>query len=258
MNLESTDSIFDKLKQIRPDMVVHTAGLTSVEECEADPHLARTANVDLAANVATVCSRLGIPIIHISTDHLFSGKEPHAEESDVANPQNVYAQTKLEAERKVLEACPDSLVVRTNFYGWGPTYRPSFSDFIINALRSKKRIGLFRDVHYTPILIEVMVQAVHELMELGLRGIVNVVGDERLSKYQFGCKVAQVFELDSSLIDAVDIASQARLVQRPLDLSLSNQMARSRLGRELGNVDRQVRRLLEQEKLGYEREIRAL
>ena len=256
--LEELESIFGVFDELRPDLVVHTAGMTSVEECEENPELARNANVRIAQNIATVCSRLGLQLVHISTDHLFSGEKPRVEESHPVAPQNVYARTKAEAELRILETYPDALVVRTNFYGWGPSYRKSFSDVIVTALRRGERLTLFQDVFYTPIIIEALVESVHELVNREASGIIHVVGDERISKHQFGLKVAEHFRLESSLVMGGDFTDQPDLVQRPRDLSLSNRKARDLLGRNLGGIDEQLERLFEQERLGLVKEVQSL
>jgi len=258
IRLEEVDSISAVFDELRPDLVVHTAGMTGVEECEANPELARKANVEIAQNIASVCSRLGLQMVHISTDHLFTGENPRVEEGHPVAPQNVYARTKAEAETRILETYPDALVVRTNFYGWGPSYRKSFSDVIVTALRRGERLTLFQDVFYTPILIEALVESAHELVKREISGIINIVGDERISKHQFGLKVAEHFQLEPGLVTGENFADRSNLVQRPRDLSLSNRKACDLLGRSLGGVDKQLQRLYEQEKLGLVREIQSL
>ena len=257
-SLDSVDAILGTLEAIQPHLVIHTAGLTNVEECEANPGLAHHVNVDLAANVAQVCARLRLPLVHISTDHLFSGESPLVDETHLVAPQNAYARTKAEAELRVLEFCPPTLVVRTSFYGWGPSYRRSFSDVIIAGLRQGNTLTLFQDVFYTPILIEALVHAVHDLVSRNASGIFHVVGDERISKYEFGLKVAKLFQLDFSLIKQGFLTDQVSLVQRPHDMSLSNQKTCNLLGRKLGGVDEQLQRLWQQEKLGLAREVQNL
>jgi dTDP-4-dehydrorhamnose reductase len=69
----------------------------------------------------------------------------------------------------------DSLVVRTNFYGWGTSYRRSFSDLILEHLTKREGIVLFDNVYYTPILIQSLAEAVHELIDIQAKGIINVV-----------------------------------------------------------------------------------
>lgn len=256
--LDSVEEIARALDDVQPHVVVHTAGLTSVERCEADPALARRVNVDLSVHVATACARLGVPLVHISTDHLFSGDEALLDESEPVAPRNVYGRTKADAETGVLAAHPTALVVRTNFYAWGPSYRRSFSDGIIISLRSGRPITLFEDVHYTPILVEALAQAVHELLDLGATGIVHVTGDERVSKAEFGRMAAEMFGLDTNLIRVGVLADKPALVQRPRDMSLSNGAVRRLLRRALGGPREQLARLYEQDRAGHAREIQAL
>lgn len=257
-NLDTVDQICRTIDAIQPRMVVHTAGLTNVEKCEADPGLAQHVNVDLAVNVAVACAARGVPLVHVSTDHLFRGDEALVSEAHPPAPQNTYGRTKAEAEWRVLDAHPNSLVVRTNFYGWGPTYRRSFSDRVLDVVRRGEAVTLFADVFHTPILAEVLSLAVHELSDLRVSGIVHVVGNQRISKYEFGLKIATHFHLDPSLIRPGLLADQPELVQRPRDMSLSNHNACRILGRDLGDVDAHLQRLQEQERLGLARELQDL
>jgi len=224
MDLESIDNLLRVFDTVQPQIVIHTAGLTSVERSEAEPSLAHHINVVLASNVARACASLGLGLVHISTDHLFHGEMPLVAETCPVAPRNVYGKTKAEAESRVLDAHPQALVIRTNFYGWGPNYRHSFSDVIIRGLRVGKELTLFQDVFYTPILA--------------------------------GLKVAEGLNLDASLIKPVFIKHQSALVQRPNDMSLSNRKACELLGRKFGGVDDHLVRLRQQEIIGLAREIR--
>lgn len=166
--------------------------------------------------------------------------------------------TKADAEKRVLELNPAALVIRTNFYGWGPTYRQSFTQTIVQSLRSGQRVTLFSDVLFTPILIELLAGAVEELLARRATGVFNVGGDERISKHDFGVLVAQEFGLDASLLDAGMLADRAELVQRPRDMSLSNRKLTDALGRKISGNRAQVARLREQELTGVAEEIRSL
>ena len=256
--LSSIDEIQKNFETLKPGIVIHTAGLTSVEQCESNPELAHHINVELAENVAKVCARLNIQLVHISTDHLFSGEEQNVDEKHPTSPLNVYAKTKAEAELRVLNNSPECLVIRTNFYGYGTTYRTSFSDMIINTLINNKHLTLFQDVFYTPIYTGVLVQAVHDLIKEKRSGIFNVVGDERLSKYEFGMKVAKMFGLSDELIIKGEIDEQPNLICRPNDMSLSNNKVCDFLGRKLGNVDEHLKMLYQQYETGNAQEIQTL
>lgn len=254
-SVEHLVRIFD---EAQISIVLHAAGFTSVEQCEAKPDQARHIHADLAGNVAKACAKLDLPMMHISTDHLFSGEMPLLTETTPVAPINAYARTKANAELQVLEAHPLALLIRTNFYGWGTGYRRSFSDMILDKLRDNRKISLFQDVFYTPILVETLARTAHDLLDLKVTGIVNIVGDERISKYEFGIKIAEEFGLDPGLIKPGLLADRVALVQRPRDMSLSNQKACKLLGRQLGGVSAHLARLHQQERSGLARVIQSL
>jgi len=243
VNLESIDEIIFALKSNSIDICVHTAGLTSVELCESNPAMAEYANTLLAKNVAIACSRLQIPLIAISTDHLFSGKSPMTNEDEIVEPMNVYASTKARGEIAILQSYPTALIVRTNFYGWGYGRRPSFSDYIFNNLEGNKSVGLFTDIFYTPIIATSLANICHDLIELGAQGIYNVVGSERLTKFDFGMKLASIFNLNSQLIKSSQFNHMSHLINRPRDMSLSNAKALNIIGYSLPSLDDQLRQL---------------
>ncbi len=103
----------------RPELVLHTAAWTKVDDAESDPEGARRVNVDGTRNVVA----LGAPIVYFSTDYVFDGakREPYVE-SDPTNPLGVYARTKLEGEQEVREGW----IVRSSwlFGADGKQFRP--------------------------------------------------------------------------------------------------------------------------------------
>jgi dTDP-4-dehydrorhamnose reductase len=258
LDLDSKEALAHSLEALKPQLVIHSAGLTSIERCEANPALAKYINVDLTKNLVMVCAKLNIPMVYISTDHLFSGSESLVDEDFPVSPINVYAKTKAEAETCVLDADTKALIIRTNFYGWGTSYRQSFSDMVINHLRASKRVSLFKDIYYTPMLIEPLVNSVHELVNKKAKGVFNVVGDDRISKYDFGVKLAKEFNLDNDLIDEGKIIDKPSLVNRPHDMSLSNQKVSNYLGRKMGGLDEHILKLKAQEVNGLAKELQAL
>jgi len=258
IDLESVDKLTRILEELNCKVVVNAAGLASVEQCESDPALAHHVNVTLASNVAKACANLGLQLVHISTDHLFSGQEPMVTEDHPIAPVNVYGKTKAEAEHRVSEINPGALVIRTNFYGWGTSYRQSFSDMVIKRLRSHQEITLFQDVSYTPVLIDNVAKVVHDLIDLKVSGTFHVVGDDRISKYEFGLRIAKKFGLDSSKIVPGFLANQPRLTQRPFDMSLSNSKVRNLLGRPVGSIQEQITTLHQQEYNGLAQELQKL
>jgi dTDP-4-dehydrorhamnose reductase len=258
IDFNSVEDLLNQLKVIKPSVIIHTAGLTSVEKCELNPDLSHLINVELSVMMAHVAKRLDVPLVHISTDHLYDGKSSMISEDVPTQAINVYGQTKALAEESVMKINPESLIIRTNFYAWGTSYRKSFSDQIIQTLRNKQVIRLFDDVYYTPILAENLIQTTHNLLDNRAVGIYNVVCDDRISKYDFGILIAEEFGLDKSLIERTTLKSQSNLVKRPYDMSLSNEKVNFFLGRSLGTAKEHIAQLHEQELERKTQEIQSL
>lgn len=243
VDLESVDAIRRVLNELDIDTVIHAAAMTDIEACEADPLRARHVNVTLTGNVAQASANHGATLVHISTDHLFDGSKMMREEGEPVAPVNVYARTKAEAEDVASDTCPAALIIRTNFYGWSTPYRSSFSDTILASLHAMRPITLFEDVYYTPILIDVLAEATHELLVRQQTGVFNIVGDERISKFDFGMRIAAEFGLDSSLIHPSSLSQRQDLTPRPIEMSLSNRKVCHVLGRRLGTVQNHLIRM---------------
>ena len=237
LNLDSVESLYKSLSEIKPNLVIHTVGLTNIETCEKNPQLAEYINVKLASNIATVSKNLDIKFVFISTDQLFEGKASMYNEMETVVPLNIYGSTKAKAEREVSAINQEAMIIRTNFYGWGTTYRNSFSDFIYYKLKNKQPVQLFFDVFYTPILIEKLVEIIDKLVALNSYGIFNIVSDDRISKFNFGIILANVFGFDQSLISPVSINTRNDLVMRPGDMSLNNEKATNLVGIPFGKVN---------------------
>ncbi len=244
MDFAAVDTVDQALSRVQPDIVVHTAGLTSVEDCEANPMEAHRLNVSFAQHVAKSANSVGAKLVHISTDHIFDGTSPMKAETEPPNPINVYARTKLEAEEAVLEAYPDVLMIRTNFYGWGPPYRPSFSDWILGGLAHREELKMFTDVFYTPILINDLVDILTQLMSSSATGVFHVAGGERISKYTFAKKLADVFGYPSDRILARSVDDHHFMAPRPKDMSLDCSKVEGLLRREMPKVEDGLQRLL--------------
>lgn len=226
LDIEATSHLF---KNFTPDLIIHTAGLANVEECEKNYYSAHLANTVIAKNIATICAASNYKLIHISTDHFPNEELEYSTEKDIGLPVNVYAETKLLGESAVLRIYPSALVVRTNFFGWGHEGRVSFSDFIIDNLRKNISITLFEDVFYTPIFIDELTDSMEALIDKKCTGTYNVVSNKKISKYEFGMMTADLFALDENLIKKGSIKTK-QLTKRPLNMALSNKKLVQTLG----------------------------
>lgn len=254
-DLDDPAQLQAQFEAMSPDVVVHAAGLTSVDRCEMFPALALQANVEIAKNVAQAAATQGAALVHVSTDHLFSGRQSLCTEAEPPQPVNHYGRTKALAETAVMEASPSALVVRTNFFGWGHATRQSFTDWLIHSLRAGKELPLFDNVFFTPILADALALAAHELVEKGASGVFNLVGDQRLSKYEFARILAKDFSLPENLLLQHSFDGSELIAARPHDMSLDNRKACEVLGRNLGSVPQFLAALRQQELTGRDAEL---
>ena len=250
LTLESTPALARALDELRPDVIVHAAGLSNVDDCERSPAIAHAINAELAATVAGAAAERDLKLVHISTDHLFAGDRPFTAEDGIPAPMNAYARSKLEGERLVAARCPQALIVRTNFFGWGHALRKSISDWVIEGLRSGQRLRMFNDVYFTPILAARLARAAHALLSAGASGVVHLGGDERVSKHEFALRLAAAFGLPAAGIESSRYADAGLAAPRPRDMSLSNARARGILGTSLGGLDEFFAELRDQEAAG--------
>ncbi len=242
-DLTEPQAIDHLLEDTRPELVMHTAGLTNVDACEEQPALARQLNVEVASCVARATSAVGAKLVHVSTDHLFDGIGAWRREDETPTPLNVYAATKAEAERSVLQHCPDALIIRTNFYGWGSPIRRSFSDWILEGLRARQELRMFEDVFFTPMLINDLVDTIFDLLQRGATGIYHIAGAERLSKIEFAQVLAEVFQIDRPRLVPTHLAAVGLPARRPRDMSLATERAVHLLGRTMPGVRAGLTRL---------------
>lgn len=251
LNLEDSAATQALFEQIRPDVVLHTAALTDVDRCELDPALAARLNVDVTRVVAGAARQVGAQLVHVSTDHVFAGDRPFYDELAEPHPVNVYARTKLEAERVVHEVYPGALTVRTNFLGWGPAAPRSFLDWVIRSLAEGVPLRMFTDVFITPIGVNDLLDCLFDLLELAPAGVVHVAGAERLSKYEIGVRTARTFGYRTDLIERASIDGFPLPAPRPRDLSLNTGRVSQLLGRPMPDADACLRRLRELRDAGW-------
>jgi dTDP-4-dehydrorhamnose reductase len=132
-----------------PDVIVSAAAYTAVDRAEAEPDLAYAINAAGAGHVAEAAAALGVPLVHLSTDYVFSGEGERAwREDDPTSPTGVYGASKLAGEAAVLAACPNSAVLRT---AW--VYSPFGANFVRTMLRlaeTRDEVGVVADQFGNP------------------------------------------------------------------------------------------------------------
>jgi dTDP-4-dehydrorhamnose reductase len=143
-DLENREAVIAGIMGARPDVVINAAAYTAVDKAEAEEAVAARVNGEGAGHVAEAAARLGVPLLHVSTDYVFDGAldRPY-HEGDRTGPAGAYGRSKLMGEKLVAERCPDSVVLRT---AW--VYSPFGANFVRTMLRlneTREEVGVVDD-----------------------------------------------------------------------------------------------------------------
>jgi len=226
-DLADPDSVANVLKNIKPDIVVHSAALTDVDKCETDKELAYKINVEGTKVVAEMAKKLGFFLVYISTDYVFDGKRGMYKEEDETNPINYYGYTKLLGEKCCLDFC----IARTCvIYGAKPASgKVNFVLWLIEKLESGKNVKIITDQYITPTLNTNLAKMILEVAEKRITGIFHLAGATRVSRFEFAKEIANVFGLDENLIIPAKMDEINWIAKRPKDSSLDTSKAQNSL-----------------------------
>jgi dTDP-4-dehydrorhamnose reductase len=213
----------------QPDAIIHTSAVVSGE-------LLHPLNVNGSRHVALAATEAHARLIHLSSDVIFDGE--HAPYDERASPQPItaYARSKAEAEQIVAESSRHPVIVRTSLiYGFQPM-DPRTRDTL-----DGKMPRLFSDEFRCPIFVNDLADALLELIarkpvfsEKPGFSVLNLAGPQKLSRYEFGLKLARAFGVDPKFEPA---PSESHPTPRPRDVTLDISLAQTVLQTRLRSVD---------------------
>ena len=220
------DEIDTFLRQQNCRTIINCIALADIEKCELNPDMAYWVNSELPGILSTISKSIDSKFVHISTDAVFDGTSSFRAEQDKPSPLSVYGKSKREGEEQVLFNNPESIVARVNFFGLSNN-KASLFNFFYDSLVSDKIVKGYTDVFFTPLYAGHLVNVIFELLDLKASGLLHVVGDERISKFEFGVRIAETFNLSKTYLRQAKIDGAPEANIRSLDLSLSNDKIKS-------------------------------
>ncbi len=220
------------IETIRPDVLIHCAAMASPDACEVDRYSSSKINVEATVRLATACRDYGTHMIFISSDFVFDGKKGDYTEEDSTSPVSYYGETKVEAEKSILELNIGATIVRTALvFGCDEHLsRPNIALKVIDHLKNGKPYKLPFDQFRTPTNAEELADALIKLAEKRVGGIFHISGDEKISVFDFAKQIAKVFGYDDSLLLSTSTLELAEAARRPLDSSLNISKAINLIG----------------------------
>ena len=218
-----------------PDWVIHCAGFTKVDPAESEPDEAMRVNRDGSANVAHAAAAAGAGIVHVSTDYVFDGRkgEPYLPE-DPVSPLGAYARSKVAAEEAVLASVgagrTPCLIVRTGWlYGHG---RRDFVDLVLDRTAAGESLRIVNDQWGRPTWTRNVARTVLDLIEAGVRGVVNVSDGGTATWHAFATAIVEAGGLNG-VPQGVSSRDYGAPADRPLYTVLDLAATEGELGREM-------------------------
>ena len=165
-DLSDAHSVREAVRAARPDLIINPAAYTAVDKAEQEPALARAINAVAPAVLADEARRRGVPLIHFSTDYVFSGDAsvPYTE-THPTNPINVYGHTKLEGEHAIEASGCVYLILRTSW-----VYSRHGRNFLLTIerlARERDRLTIVADQRGSPNWARELARATVALSEIG-------------------------------------------------------------------------------------------
>jgi dTDP-4-dehydrorhamnose reductase len=202
--------------------IINTIALADIELCETNRDEALWLNSELPYLLSIECRKKNIKLIHISTDAIFDGNKSLYDETDIPNPKSYYGKTKFLGEELILGENTESLILRVNFFG-NSKKRSLFKFFYLSG-QAQTEIKGYTDVFFTSLYAGHLAKLINSLFRRNLKGIYHVVGNQRISKYDFGQLVYREFGFNTEKLKKAMLQNleSGQVGLRSFDLSLSN------------------------------------
>lgn len=234
LDVTRQDDVEMVISESKPDVVIHTAAMTQVDQCETDQEVCWLNNVTAVNYVGKACEHVEAHLIHLSTDFVFDGSHGPLDELEKPNPISHYGKSKLASELEVEDLRNPWTIIRTVLV-YGVTRDQSRSNIVLwvkKSLEEGKTIRVVNDQWRTPTLAEDLAVGCWLAARKKALGIFHVSGSEMMTPYEIALRTADHFGLDQSLIHETNSTEFRQAAARPPKTGFIIEKARRELGYE--------------------------
>lgn len=186
LDITDRDQVIESILEIKPDVVINAAAYTNVDGCEDNKELAFQVNGYGPGYIAEACARAGAKLVHFSTDYVFDGSKKEYVESDIPDPINVYGDSKLLGEKKIIENMDDYRIVRISWlFG---IHGKNFVETMLKLSGEMDTVKVVNDQFGKPTYTMDLASKVKEIIELD-PGIYHITNDGICSWYEFASSI---------------------------------------------------------------------
>ncbi len=218
MDICNPQEVDEVLAKHKPNVVIHTAAMTNVDQCEDEQELCWDLNVTAVGNLIKSCTRISAKLVHLSTDFIFDGKSgPYAEDA-LPNPLSFYGKSKLAAEALLAASTINWVILRTILV-YGIAEDMSRSNIVLwakQALEKQSPIKVVSDQFRTPTLAEDLADACIAASIKNVQGVYHISGKDFMNVYEIVERVAAYFKLSMEKVSKVNSDTLNQKAVRPL------------------------------------------
>ncbi len=217
LDITNQEKLAVSIAKHNPDVIIHTAAMTNVDQCETDREACISLNVDAVAHLIEIAEKNKIHIVHLSTDFIFDGMAGPYREEDEPNPLSFYGQSKWQAEELLMKSKCSFAILRTIIV-YGVAAEMSRSNIVLwakSALEKGEEIKVVNDQYRMPTLAEDLAAACLSAAEKKAQGVYHVSGKDFMSVLGMVERIADFFALDKSRIQTISSSSLNQAAKRP-------------------------------------------
>jgi dTDP-4-dehydrorhamnose reductase len=214
LDISDIEQIKNTLSNFNPNVIINLAAFTDVDACELNPDRAYLLNTK---SVKMLSENFYGQFIQISTDYVFDGYNGPYKEDDNTNPISVYGKTKLNAEKVLRDLKKHWCILRTNvLYDYYHNTVASFIRWVIDSLESNISIEVVDDQWNNPTWTQSFAEVIELVINKNVKGLYNYGGADYLSRIKFAQIIADIFNLNKTLISPINTDSLNQAAPRPL------------------------------------------
>ncbi|MDR3663922.1 MAG: dTDP-4-dehydrorhamnose reductase, partial [Mycobacterium sp.] len=204
-------------------VVINCAAYTKVDDAETDAARAFLVNATGAGNIARSCAEIGVQLVHVSTDYVFSGDRRAPYDTDEpTGPVNVYGRSKLAGEAEVLAALPTARVVRTSWVYGGAVDGTDFVSVMRRKAAGPDEVQVADDQVGSPTYVADLADALVDIADgAGTAAVLHAANGGAASRFEQAQAVFELLGADPQRVRPVSSERFPRPAPRPAYTALA-------------------------------------
>lgn len=232
LDVTNYTQVRDSIAKNKPELVLHCAAFTKVDQAESEPHLAYHINGFGTENIAVACNTHEVPMLYISSDYVFDGEQQQPYTTwDATRPLSIYGKSKLAGEKAVQRHLSRFYILRTSWL-YGPNGK-NFVDTICSMAEQGKPLRVVSDQIGTPTCTLSLSEIIADLIETGRYGVYHASDEGVTNWYEFARAVIKHSGHEHVPVTPIETKDMPRPATRPKYSVLDKTTLVSTIGREL-------------------------